>query len=999
MTKRRRVSTAGGRGVLGALALAAAVIAAAPASADLSSASDATAWVTDGSVLAVAHGAGRTYIGGKFTHIGPRTGPGAPIGASGAVAGPFPEVAGGEVSAVASDGANGWYIGGDFTSVGGDKDAKFIAHIKSDGTVDGGFKPLPDGPVRAIVVGTQAPDAGVVYFGGEFTKVHGLPRAHAAAVDGSGTTLAWNPAPDNNVYAAAEAYIPQQQADAAKTIVTIPVVFIGGAFKNAGAGSPQQNAGISPVWGVGSVDPGTATTAAKSNSGAAPAWNFYGNTTEPGTVRALALDVVPPTDPTDPNAKATIAVYGGGDFATPGVGLAARRFQAAMGPTTTSPPARNIAAVATYSTWTSSVAVDCPAAVTPCTKTVRALTRSGPALYVGGEFGKVGTGADAQPRLTSVSAIDDPSNTSAPAATASGWNQAPDGPVRAIAAAGDRVYVAGSFTKIGETSRTALAAIDAASGAPLSDWDARAAGPPASKPTDPVTANALALNGSTLYAGGSFTSLGAREVRRLAALDANGVPDASFAASADDGAVQALALSPDESTLYVGGGFTSVNGSTRHRLAALDPATGGVRDNFKPDLDGWALALDAVGSTLYVGGSFTHIGNDPRSHVAALNVADGTPTAFNPGADDSVRAISAACGVVYLGGSFSRVAGTDRGRVAAVTPDGTLTTWNPGDLGTVYALAGAGDAIYVGGSFTLMGGAIRYGIAKVSAATGKASAWNPVAESPSIVRGLAVAPGAGTVYAAGSFVRIGGLDRRRIAALDAVSGAANPAWDPSADGPAYAIVSSGGAVFAGGEFSQLGTTMQQGFGAWNAAAALTSPPAAETCPGDNAGSSGPPAPVVQPVPDRPSAPVTRPVRLVIRSFKAKPARFKAGTPSASTPTKGKKRRGFPTGTTFVFDLSRRAKVRISIHRELFGHRKGKECVAPKAGDGRRCIRYQLYGTLTPGRAAPGRHRLPFTGMFGGKRLPAGIYTAKLTAMSLDGKRRVSRLTRLQVIAP
>ena len=53
--------------------------------------------VTNGSVLAVASdGSGRTYLGGDFTQVGPRTGHGLKLtSASDQPAGEFPEVAGG----------------------------------------------------------------------------------------------------------------------------------------------------------------------------------------------------------------------------------------------------------------------------------------------------------------------------------------------------------------------------------------------------------------------------------------------------------------------------------------------------------------------------------------------------------------------------------------------------------------------------------------------------------------------------------------------------------------------------------------------------------------------------------------------------------------------------------------------------------------------------------------------------------------------------------------
>jgi len=85
-----------------------------------SSAPDENTWVTNGTVNATASSNGIVYIGGAFTYIGPNIGAGAPIDTTtGQVAATFPEVRGGIVNTVVSDGSGGWYIGGTFTTVGG----------------------------------------------------------------------------------------------------------------------------------------------------------------------------------------------------------------------------------------------------------------------------------------------------------------------------------------------------------------------------------------------------------------------------------------------------------------------------------------------------------------------------------------------------------------------------------------------------------------------------------------------------------------------------------------------------------------------------------------------------------------------------------------------------------------------------------------------------------------------------------------------------------------
>src|SRR6185503_20568494 len=70
-------------------------------------------------VYAMAKSGNTLYIGGNFSQVGPPTGSGVPVDpATGLPSGNFPRVTG-TVHAVVPDGSGGWYIGGDFTAVGG----------------------------------------------------------------------------------------------------------------------------------------------------------------------------------------------------------------------------------------------------------------------------------------------------------------------------------------------------------------------------------------------------------------------------------------------------------------------------------------------------------------------------------------------------------------------------------------------------------------------------------------------------------------------------------------------------------------------------------------------------------------------------------------------------------------------------------------------------------------------------------------------------------------
>src|SRR3954454_2838400 len=93
---------------------------ASPASAAISSTPDQT-FVTNGEGDAVVRAGDKIYLGGDFSQVGPRTGPwGAVSASSGQIDTAMPQAAGGaaEVRATVSDGAGGFFVGGDFTHVG-----------------------------------------------------------------------------------------------------------------------------------------------------------------------------------------------------------------------------------------------------------------------------------------------------------------------------------------------------------------------------------------------------------------------------------------------------------------------------------------------------------------------------------------------------------------------------------------------------------------------------------------------------------------------------------------------------------------------------------------------------------------------------------------------------------------------------------------------------------------------------------------------------------------
>lgn len=231
---------------------------------------------------------------------------------------------------------------------------------------------------------------------------------------------------------------------------------------------------------------------------------------------------------------------------------------------------------------------------------------------------------------------------------------------------------------------------------------------------------AQAVAGNKVYAGGQFTSArpagaaaGTNETPRsnLLAYDlATGVLDASFNPQVN-GRILAVAVSPDGSRLYIGGGFTAVDGQNRYRLAAFNTATGQLIANWTPGTNTVVQGIVATDTTVYVTGEFSNVNNTTRTGVAALSASTGAVQAFNPvlAGGYGVRAVvvSPDKSKVVIAGSFTSTNGSTnpgRGMAALDATTGTSLPWgvnsvirNAGTGSSIYSLASDGDSVYGSG--------------------------------------------------------------------------------------------------------------------------------------------------------------------------------------------------------------------------------------------------------------------------------------------------------------
>ncbi|HET7250259.1 MAG TPA: FlgD immunoglobulin-like domain containing protein [Gemmatimonadales bacterium] len=407
------------------------------------------------------------------------------------------------------------YVSGGFGHIGGQSRVLAGAVDATTGLATS-WNPAPDQPIQTFAIG-----AGVLYAGGDFRRIGGQERYFVAALDfTTGTVSGWSPSANNSVRALA---------------VNGGTVAAGGLMTSLG-GQVRRS--------VAAVDIGT---------GAITSWNpnLHGGD-------AYTIAVVGKT------------VYVGGTFDT--VGVVLRSNVAGVNRTTGAPTAWNPAP---------------DSRVTAC-------VAGGSSVYLGGQF----TTFDGQPR-SRLAAVD----TSTGAVTA--WNPGANNEVQALAVGGGAVYAGGLFTILGGHARSHLGAIDAASGVATA-WS----------PSPDGGVDAIALGNGRIYVGGNFTNIGAKFNRYdLAAFTASSDTALDFATNnKPDGTVTAIAV--EGGSVYVGGSFDRLGLTSRADLAAVDATTGDLLP-WDPALQGVPFALAAdVG--VFVGGLFSGVGPYPTSNLAEI---------------------------------------------------------------------------------------------------------------------------------------------------------------------------------------------------------------------------------------------------------------------------------------------------------------------------------------------------------------------------------------------
>ncbi len=403
-----------------------------------------------------------------------------------------------------------------------------------------------------------------------------------------------------------------------------------------------------------------------------------------------------------------------------------------------------------------------------------------------------------------------------------------DSHVQVIAPANDGsgdIYVGGWFASYNGTSSNRIIRLK-------SDGTVNTAFAVGSGFDSTVYAISPANDGSDdIYVGGSFTNHNGTGSNYIIRLKSDGTVNTAFAVGTGfNTTVNAIATANDGSgDIYVGGNFTSYNGTASNRIIRLK-SDGTVNTAFVVG-GGFSGTVSTIASAtgssgdIYVGGNFSSYNGTASSRIISLK-SDGTiNTAFTVGSgfDFASTAITTAndgSGDIYVGGYFTSYNGTASNCIIRLKSDGTVkATFDTGSgfTGYVYTTASSNDGsgdVYVGGDITSYNGTVSNSLIHLTSTGAVSQTYSVNAGFDDEVTTIASTnDGSGNIYLGGSFGSYNGISSNRIISLKS-DGTVNTAFAVGSgfnviNSTVYAITpanDSSGDIYVGGNFSSYNGT-------------------------------------------------------------------------------------------------------------------------------------------------------------------------------------------------
>lgn len=401
----------------------------------------------------------------------------------------------------------------------------------------------------------------------------------------------------------------------------------------------------------------------------------------------------------------------------------------------------------------------------------------------------------------------------------------------------DTLYLGGGFDYVGKYTGSCIG-FDTSSG----DYVNEAKWPR----VNGIVKNVIDDDNNGVIIVGKFTKVGDSIRNNVVHVDSSGKVT-SFKANANDTVYTALV---HNGKVYIGGMFSTVNGTTRYGAAALSFPNGALDNNWNPNvsssngnLPGYVYSIETDGSNIYLGGTFSGIGNANNSNsLAAVNMSTGALTSFNPAVNYLVKVLKIYNGRLYIAGYFNTVAGSSRKSLASFNVNtGALDSWNPnvtfGNISAhILSMDIVDNKVYIAGRMSKVGNTTRYHIAAIDTGTAAPTSWYPIilgTELPGygkfngmLIRSIKLS--GKRAYICGRFTRVLEssspsvlVDRLHFAALDTATGkptnlVINGYYNTNTDSNythANCVNVVDGKLYIGGKFGSFGGHQRRRFAA------------------------------------------------------------------------------------------------------------------------------------------------------------------------------------------
>lgn len=264
----------------------------------------------------------------------------------------------------------------------------------------------------------------------------------------------------------------------------------------------------------------------------------------------------------------------------------------------------------------------------------------------------------------------------------------------------DKILIAGQFTTFNGTSINRIARLNA-------DGTLDNTFIPGTGFDNAVNVLAVDTLGR-IYAGGQFTAFNGTTINRIIRLTANGAIDNTFAVGTGCNNTVWDLVVDKSNKLLASGAFTTYNGTTVNRLVRVN--TDGTIDNTFTMGTGannivYCIELLANGS-MYIGGQFTTYNGTTKNRIARLNANGTLDATYTASANNSfVKDIAVMNEGVIAVGSFTQFNGVASNRIAFTDTSGNASSYftvgngTDGAINTVRYDYNA-RRVFLGGGFT-----------------------------------------------------------------------------------------------------------------------------------------------------------------------------------------------------------------------------------------------------------------------------------------------------------